>query len=425
VLSAIAVVVALSNLPTAVTAAATGSYKHLGVATCAASVCHGKIAPQSGRDVALNEYRTWTQNDRHSLAFKTLATVRSKAIAAKLGLSSASGAKVCLDCHADNVPKELQGPKFQLSDGVGCEACHGGAERWIETHTQQTVTRAANVLNGMYASEQPIRRAELCLSCHLGTRDKFATHAIMGAGHPRLSFEMEAFTVLQPAHFVVDADYVRRKGNIAGTNLWVTGQLAIARRYLALIQSALLTPGGLTPELAFYDCFSCHHTLEQLRWSSARAGAGVRPGAIRLQAHHFVSIRAIAEALQPADVLTLQQAVNALVRAGQSDAASIRAAAATLDKWLAEHSAWASRGYSKTEAENLRRNLVRYAAEDQASDFGAAEQMVMGLDSLSLSIGDYGRHKTALDALYEAVKTSAAFSPAKFSAAAAGVRKQF
>jgi len=33
----------------------------------------------------------------------------------------------------------------------------------------------------------------------------------MGAGHSRLAFELDTFTILQPAHFRVDEDYIERK----------------------------------------------------------------------------------------------------------------------------------------------------------------------------------------------------------------------
>src|SRR5687768_185860 len=81
-------------------------YKHLGVASCATSVCHGKLAPQHNKNVALNEYRTWTQEDRHAQAYRTLELAESKRIAANLGLPSATTAKLCLDCHTDNIPAD-------------------------------------------------------------------------------------------------------------------------------------------------------------------------------------------------------------------------------------------------------------------------------------------------------------------------------
>jgi len=241
--------------------------KHLGVASCASSVCHGKISAQSGRDVGLNEHFIWLNKDSHSRAFRDLATDRSHSIAANLGLPNATTAKICLDCHSDNVPTALRGEKFQLTEGVGCEACHGGAGKWIQTHTQKSMTHNEKVTSGLYPTELPLRRAELCLSCHMGTRDKFANHMIIGAGHPRLRFELEAFTVLQPPHFQVDADYVRRKGRIDRMNLWVAGQMQNARRYLELVQAGLLNSGALPLDFALYDCFGCHRLTDKSRWS--------------------------------------------------------------------------------------------------------------------------------------------------------------
>ena len=70
-------------------------------------------------------------NDRHSKAYKTLLNEESRTIARKLGLKNAHTADICLDCHADNVPKDKRGPEFFISDGVGCETCHGGGENYI------------------------------------------------------------------------------------------------------------------------------------------------------------------------------------------------------------------------------------------------------------------------------------------------------
>src|SRR5580658_5280227 len=84
--------------------ATAGTHKHLGVASCATSVCHGKQSAQTGRDVALNEYVIWLEQDRHSQAYRALDNARSRGIAANLGLASATTAKICLDCHSDNVP---------------------------------------------------------------------------------------------------------------------------------------------------------------------------------------------------------------------------------------------------------------------------------------------------------------------------------
>ena len=101
---------------------------HLGVASCAGSTCHGAVQPLKGSSVAQNEYITWSRKDKHAKAYAVLGEERSQRIAHNLGLADARTAQVCLDCHADNVPADRRGPQFQIADGVGCEACHGGAQ---------------------------------------------------------------------------------------------------------------------------------------------------------------------------------------------------------------------------------------------------------------------------------------------------------
>jgi hypothetical protein len=403
-------------------------FKHLGVATCATSVCHGKTSAQSDKNVQLNEYRTWLQEDLHSTAYRALESAASKAMAAKLGLANAATAKICLDCHADNVPAAKRGPKFQLNDGIGCEACHGGAEKWIESHAAQDATHKANLAAGMYPSESPVDRAKVCLGCHLGNNDRLATHAIMGAGHPRLSFELEAFTSNQPAHYTVDADYVTRKGKIEGVNLWLTGQFESARRLLTLLQSSVAHPPGMFPELAFYDCHSCHHPMDKKRWTPQRAGTGVPPGSLRLQTYNLLTLQAVAEVLSGsggADASSLAAARTALIRAGQTDSNAVQQAAKSLQDWLTARDAWARRAFARTDTAKIRKTLVDYAAADRASDFGAAEQIVLGVESLSYALGDRDRLKAALDALYRTVKSDSEFDPGRFADAAKSVQRQF
>ena len=108
---------------------------HLGVATCASATCHGAVTPAQGGVVLQNEYTTWQTRDKHANAYNLLLNEQSQRIARNLGLEAAHTADICLDCHTDNVPPERRGPQFQLTDGVGCEACHNGAQDWIQVHT--------------------------------------------------------------------------------------------------------------------------------------------------------------------------------------------------------------------------------------------------------------------------------------------------
>jgi hypothetical protein len=397
---------------------------HLGVASCATGVCHGKLSEQADQNVWLNEYRIWSADDRHARAYLTLGSPESKAMAAKLGLASAQTAKICLDCHADNVPAAKRGPKFQISDGVGCEACHGGAERWIETHTEPGVEHADNLAKGMYRTENPLDRAAVCLDCHMGDADRYATHVIMGAGHPRLSFELDAFTTNQPAHFEIDDDYVRRKGPHGGATdgfgRWLAGQVAGARRMLALQASDWLSkPEGIFPELALYDCQSCHHAMDDRRWTQARVGAGIRPGTLRLNDDHLRILVAATAVLDSGERAGLEKSIDALVRAGQRSPAAVAEAARALDGWLAaREKAWSDRTFERGTVVAVRKAVVAAAANGDLSDYGAAEQTFLAVDSLGYALGDGDRLSGRVDTLFKTVENDQTYRPDHFEAAA-------
>ncbi len=93
--------------------------------------------------------------------------------------------------------------------------------------------------------------------------------------------------------------------------------------------------------------------------------------------------------------------------------------------WLAGREALTRREYSKDDVIKMRKTLARYAASDKAGDYAAAEQIVLGLESLSYTIGDRDRKKAALDMLYNAVKDDTTFSPRQFAAAAAKAQQSF
>ena len=388
---------------------------HLGAATCATSQCHGKSSPQPDRNVQLNEYTIWIDGDRHSIAYQTLETEESQRIAAKLGLKSAKSADICLDCHADNTPADKRGRKFQLSDGVGCEACHGGSEQWIETHTDPDATHAKNLAAGMIATETAEIRAEVCLSCHLGTKDKFTTHLIMGAGHPRLSFELDLFTANQPAHYSVDADYIERKGSIPSFNLWLTGQFENAEQSLKVGVQRLHNGVGLFPDFAFFDCQSCHHSLKNVRWSKRRSD-GVKPGSLRLHMPNLVVLDAVARALgtdntrenlHAAKMQTLHSA-----QLGRQEFAS--AAESLIDSLAAARKSW-TRDFSNDEVKAVRRALLDNAAADRASDYAEAEQIYYSFESLCYTLDEIDRCTGALDQLFESISNSDTYSPRKFA----------
>ena len=234
---------------------------HLGVTSCAGSTCHGATTPWAGSTVLQNEYMTWEQYDPHSKAYSVLMNKTSKKIAANLGIGKAHEAKICLDCHADNVSENKRGRVFQISDGVGCEACHGGGQRWLGLHVSGVGTHEDNVKAGLYPTEDPVKRAELCISCHFGDETKFVTHRIMGAGHPRMSFELDTFTAIQPAHYKIDSDYRKRKKVANGIQTWAIGQAMSLERRMDAVLDPKRNRDGLFPELVLFDCQACHHSI--------------------------------------------------------------------------------------------------------------------------------------------------------------------
>jgi len=302
---------------------------HLGVATCAGSTCHGAIEPFANSPVLQNEFITWQRKDSHSEAYTVLLNDQSKRIARNLGLKSAHTAKICLDCHADNVAADKRGKRFQLSDGIGCETCHGGAERYLGSHVSGQVTHQKNIDAGMFPTEDPVERARLCLSCHLGTDDKFATHRIMGAGHPRLSFELDTFTAIEPAHFQVDDDYRERKGSWSNVQTWAIGQVLATQQFLQQLSSGKRMNQGLFPELAFFDCHACHHSMKQQRWGQ-RGSVGLEPGSVRLNDGNILMAREVASVVDAGLAKQISQHMRALHQASQQSKAAIQSKAKQL-----------------------------------------------------------------------------------------------
>lgn len=401
----------------------TGANVHEGVASCATSVCHGKVSPDPNSPVLLNEYRTWQRSDYHSGSYQTLMGKQSKAIAKKLGLTSAHTAKMCLDCHADNPPADKRGRRFYVNEGVGCEACHGGAGQWLETHAEQGTSHADNLAKGMYPTEQPMERAKLCLSCHLGTQSKFATHEIMGAGHPRLSFELEVFTVNQPRHYDVDADYRERKPYIASVNMWMAGLLVSSMQTLELLQEEWFTKETLTPELSFYQCHACHHPMDKLRWSPEGGAAALPPGTIRLNDASLTMLQAVLDILGNDTAATLQNGINQLHSASMKDRASVVAVAANLQKALVGLDKSLVGGtYSDAQKKLLRAGLVQRSASGGFRHFTVAEQAFLAVETLSIALKDNQRIEKNMDAWFKTVADENDFIPQQFAAFASKLR---
>ncbi len=398
----------------------TDGKRHMGVATCATSQCHGSAVPRGGSNVMQSEYVTWTQDDPHSRAWETLSSEASRAMANRLGLADAQKADVCLDCHADNVATNRRGEKFHLSDGVGCESCHGGAENWLSSHyNTPEVGHAENVSAGLYPNANAKDRADLCLSCHLGTKNKFASHRIMAAGHPRLSFELDTFTELwrtagrQP-HYRADADYVDRKGRLGHADLWATGLLADARRRLQLIQDDGFSGGSMFPELGLYDCHACHRSMKSVQWRRLPRHGNAEPGMPFLTDGTFVMALALARSVAPGEAEGLSKALTRLHVASSENVVITRSAAAELDVIIRRmQSRLVGAGTKGRELEILREVLAT-GAEGNYLDYASAEQAFMAVQMLIFEIGDQSL-EDELDALGDALQDDQRYRPSQFA----------
>jgi len=393
---------------------------HLGVQTCAASTCHGAVQPWQNSVVLQNEYVVWSTHDAHSGAYKALLSDHAKNMAARLGIGAAHESELCLGCHTDNVAEDRRGKNFDIADGVGCEACHGGAENWLGTHVSGVSSRPELVAIGMYPTEDPVARAELCLGCHQPNADKMVTHRIMAVGHPRLTFELDTFSVNQPAHARIDNDYRQRKPVADGANMWAIGQGVAAREHLLGLAKSMRGRSHLFPELTFFECGSCHHSHENAKWRP-QPGVGLGPGEPQLYDANLVMLRAIAEARDPELAASLRNQTRALHRATRQGAGAVARAAETLAATADRMTQ--SLADSPLRESDLRAALAALTSSGLAADyndFGAAEQATMAAASLMAALGD--TNTKVLDPLYDATQSPARYNSRGFANALAQLR---
>lgn len=391
-LKAFGVVLGTVALATVVTAAGPArvqmphlsAHKTEGTVNCASSTCHGSIVPWDGSNVLQNEYTTWLRMDRHTSAYRVLLNDDSKRIAKNLGLDEpAHKAKICLDCHAHN-PTGARGERFIQSEGIGCEGCHGPSEKWIGSHTVDGRTHADNVADGLYPTANPVAQARLCLSCHFGDDSRFVTHRIMGAGHPRISFEIKTFTAIEPAHWKVDADYVQRKGSYDPLRIWAIGQ-AIAAQQILDVVSDPKRRDGLFPELVAFDCHACHHPMSEKRWNS-RLGTG--PGVVRVNDSSLLMLRAIVRATDPAASAAFDAQVRAMhlavstgkKPAGKTEVDMVRELSATIGAMLPRLE---RQTFAPATMRQVLLALIDESRESSYSDYAGAEQAYMAITNVA------------------------------------------
>ena len=403
---------------------------HLGVVNCANSLCHGSVTSWKDSHILQNEYITWSRVDKHATrAYHVLLEARSQKIVKNLGFREpAQRVKLCLDCHAHNPPPSRRGERFKVEDGVSCEACHGPAEGWIESHVAPQASHAGNVAKGLYPTSDPVAQARLCLSCHFGNKDKFVTHRMMGAGHPRMSFELDTFSQTQPPHFAVDDDWRSRKGGWDTLRVWAIGQALAASELLDVLLDPKRSRDGLFPELVLFDCHACHHPMSEARWSPR---TGTSPGRIRLNDSNFLMLRQIARRTLAAPAAeAFEQRVASLHRAVAGDGGdpheAARAVRLTLDelvRTLARHR------FGRDDLRAMLGGLLDDGLAGRYRDYAGAEQATMAIGSLLAYLAKNGGVRearaanAALDRMHAAVRDDEKYKAEPFEAALAELRR--
>ena len=411
---------------------AQSGFAHVGVASCAGSTCHGR-SEANGRIVRQDELMTW-QNEAspagaHSRAWRVLTEPRSRAIAARLGIGQASSAPMCLGCHATPAPQGQRGPRFQLSDGVGCEGCHGAAGGWLASHYAVGGTHASNVSRGMVPLENPRARAAVCLDCHYGSADagQFVNHRIMAAGHPRISFELDLFSTLQQ-HHNEDADYVERKGRSSPVQTWAIGQTMALDRSLSLFATARGSE-GVFPEFYFFDCHTCHRRIsDDPRFEPSgedNPGRPIPSGMPAYNDENMIMLSAAARVAAPALAARFDRDSRAFHAALARDRASAVAAAGNLrESARALGSAFSTAGISRAQTFAIIDAIAGAAVSPRFTDYSGSVQAVMAVDTLlsalvgsgDASAGAADSIRADINAAYRAVRDPNAYRPREFRA---------
>lgn len=292
--------------------------------------------------VLYREYPIWQAKDKHGQAYTVLLNDRSRRMGEILGVREINRDRRCLACHTgypiDQMPTDDKGlvskelsQSLDVNLGVSCEGCHGPAgdvqqngrvvtAGWMSLHQIQPVmpyeqTKPWRFLSpqtkrdkfGFYDVRSPASKARLCASCHVGSvkEGRVVTHEMYAAGHPPLpGFEIETFIAQMPKHWrtlsekaeQVRAEFLKHTQdplyrqtefsiqNLSRTNSLLVGALVSLSESLKLTaQLADDTASGPVtkpewPELAQFDCFACHHELQEPAWRRMRKPPVGTPG---------------------------------------------------------------------------------------------------------------------------------------------------
>jgi hypothetical protein len=454
---------------------------YFGIAACNNRGCHGGEPPKDwipGKELLCRcvEGKDWETRDKHADAYNVLTRARGKQMAKILGYD-VTKSKACLACHGVYIEdKALEKAsalrRFKVEEGVNCVACHGAYQDWVTQHSNIVTApdwrpksrEVKEAEGGMRNLWDPIKRVELCVSCHVGNTNegKFVTHEMYAAGHPPLpGFEAAAFSEQMPRHW----QYLREKdpkvreelgykqGEQEQAKLILIGAAVALRETMALLEAQAKTcltarnADGKVLDLSNFDCYACHHDLQAPSWRQRRGYPG-KPGRVPMRpwSTELIKLGIVASAkntdlanAQLSEFRAGMKKVNdAFSARPYGDPEQIQSAAAAMRKWA---NAFARKLNAGTiDAKTARALLSRFAplyAGAKLLDYDSARQVAWSFeviyDELNGKKGDprvrkllsamdqllkmklpKGREKIVEDELKESLEKINAYDPERF-----------
>jgi len=370
--------------------AAGDSPKYNGPAACSAQECHGSTVPKGDGRTVHNEYALWVKNDRHSKAYASLGSPKGIQIAQRMKIQGdPRKADRCLTCHTLNATKDQQGNKYDVADGVSCDACHGSSEKYLEPHSKsrpehKNWTRAQSLAAGMTDTLDLAVRANICVRCHLAI-----DHDMLEAGHPYMTFELDAHQVRLPPHWKREAPFV-------ATKAWAAGQAVALRDSLKQL----------------------NHRVE------ANASSEYVENALKLCLAYYSTVRRLAEQVLPDSMKSIDAEISWLRGAAPANKDRVRSAAtpAFQDKLydLAKRL-----GAIDFNAETNKKLMLSYASAtedmENCESIDCAEQIFFAIDSLYRPYAQTVQPKNitdmgiVMDKLESLIKTPKTFKVEEFN----------
>ena len=410
-------------------------YSYMGASSCSGSGCHGNSTARNKFRIGQNEFYVWSQKDKHAKAYEVLTNADAKIIARNLKIAKPDESARCLVCHAVSVSPDRQGTLYDITDSVSCEACHGPAEKWLDPHYRPGFDPQKAMSLGMYNTKDLVKRAEKCLECHAGTDGKEMTHELIGAGHPRLTFEVDNYSHAMPPHWRPPQEKKDREW--LSTRVWAIGQAVAFRNQITRFAASRRTGVGLLPDFTHFDCVACHHAVvDRLRGITEKDKAEQKwrrkdydgkPGRLVWNAsnysvfRHVVNLSASEEGKQLEQLMrTFHERLTGKEISHESFTAALNRLSALSDKLVSQVALYT---FTQRSVSSLMKNISGDGGRLTTSGFLAAEQAVLALASLydayretAGALPESKNIKDTIDALYRETQSGGAFNPTEFEA---------